>query len=86
MNKFCCCVEPETPDISLTLTCACCEGHIEERKGKDSPDLTVTVEEEGKEQQPIEGEEEDVVCCCFRRKRHANVNKKKSHQRDGAKA
>ena len=71
MRKLCCCcAEPEAPDISVNVTCACCESHVDERQARDSTDFTDA---------PLPNEEEeDIVCCCFRRKRHANVKKKKN--------
>ena len=72
MRKLCCCcAEPEAPDISVNVTCACCESHVDERQARDSTDFTDAP-------LPNKEEEEDIVCCCFRRKRHANVKKKKN--------
>lgn len=70
MNKLCCCSDSELPDISVNVTCACCESHVEEKEGKDSPDLNVV-------EATLEEVEEDKVCCCFHRKRHAKAKKKK---------
>ena len=80
MDKVCCCCcpEPDLPDISVNVTCACCESHVEESNAKDSPDFTI--EEQPKEtgEEEEEEAEEDSVCCCFQRKRHANVKKRKT--------
>lgn len=71
MNKLCCCSDSELPEISVNVTCACCESRVEEKEGKDSPDFNIT-------EAPLAEEEEkdDKVCCCFRRKRHAKAKKK----------
>ena len=77
MNKLCCCADPDVPDISLTVTCACCESRVQQRKTNDSPDLDIAEMNEKKEVQDEEKKEEEeeekytVCCCCFRRKRHA---------------
>ena len=86
MNKLCCCTEPELPDISVNVTCACFESHVEQVSAKDSPDLDITKEEEETAQKAEEEEEDSICCCCFRRKRHANARKKKCQPSDGSKA
>ena len=84
MNKFCCCCsEPDLPDISVNVTCACCESRVEEHSAKDEVDLDITTAKT--EDELPEEEEEDTVCCCFRRKRHANSKKRKKQLRDGSK-
>ena len=83
MNKFCCCCsEPDLPDISVNVTCACCESRVEEHSAKDEVDLDITT---AKTEDELPEEEEDTVCCCFRRKRHANSKKRKKQLRDGSK-
>ena len=77
MNKLCCCIEPDIPNISFSfrVACACCKGSVEEY---DEPDTNVTELEKIK-REGVEEEKEDTCCCCFRRKRHAkskNKNKK----------
>lgn len=81
MNKVCCCNgEPELPDISVHVTCACCESRVEEHSVTDMSDLDIATEK------AEEVEKEDVVCCCFHRKRHAKSKKRKDQGHDGAKA
>jgi hypothetical protein len=81
MNKLCCCAEPELPDVTLNITCACCKSRVQRRKGQDEIDLD-TVKEIAKEEiakEEIAKEEEDEsICCCFRRKHHAKRNKDKT--------
>ena len=72
-SKLCCCSEPDLPDISVNVTCACCESHVEERDVTDS--LEITEAPMAKEE---DVQEDAIYCCCFRRKRHANVKKKKT--------
>lgn len=79
MNKLCCCIEQDVPDISLNFTCACCESRVQQqRKADDSTDLeTVDKEDQVKKKKEDEDEEKyTVCCCCFRRKRHAKEKKK----------
>lgn len=76
MNKFCCCPEPNLPDITLRFTSACCESRIEEH---DETDFNVTEAEKTKRE---EEEEEDIYCCCFRRKRHANSKRKRKKKQE----
>ena len=74
MNKLCCCADAELPDVTVKITCPCCESHMEDREEDetDSPnDQCKPVREKQKEQ-----EEETTRCCCFRRKRHAKLKKK----------
>ena len=87
MNKLCCCADPDVPDISLTVTCACCESRVQQRKTNDSPDLDIVEMKEKKEVQDEEKKEEEkytVCCCCFRRKRHAKEKKKKKRTCNGS--
>jgi len=92
MNKLCCCIEQDVPDISLNFTCACCESRVQQRKTNDSTDLEtsdkkVKIEvEEKKEHEDEDGDEEKrtVCCCCFARKRHAKDKMKKKRPRDGS--
>ena len=85
MNKICSCADPDIPDISLNVTCACCESRVQQRKTNELPDLD---KEETKDLQKVEKEEEEekytVCCCCFRRKRHAKDKKKKNRTRNGS--
>lgn len=79
MSKFCCCPEPDLPDISLRFTCACCESRIEDH---DEPDCNVTEAEKTKREEGLLLEDkycigDGIFCCCFRRKRHANSKRKK---------
>ena len=91
MNKLCCCVEPELPDISVSFNCACCDSRVERRT--DAPDFDMAVKEtseylqEDKDQKKKEEEEEEEItyCCCFQRKRHAKSKKAKKKRHDGGK-
>ena len=92
MNKLCCCVEPELPDISVSFNCACCDSRVERRT--DAPDFDMAVKEtseylqEDKDQKKKEEEEEEeeiTYCCCFQRKRHAKSKKAKKKRHDGGK-
>ena len=90
MNKLCCCVEPELPDISVSVNCACCESRVQERKAKDVTDLTTSemdiTKANEKNKEEISTDEDDkakeetdtTCCCCFRRKRHAKPKKNKN--------
>lgn len=78
MNKFCCCPEPNLPDITLRFTSACCESRIEEH---DETDFNVTEAEKTKREEEEE-EEEVIYCCCFRRKRHANSKRKRKKKQE----
>ena len=69
MSKFCCCADPELPNLSFSVTCVCCQSKVDEHIKKDSPDLTMD---------EVDGKEDDKqVICCFltRRKRHAKVER-----------
>ena len=80
MDKLCCCLEPDLPDISVNVTCACCESRVEEHSVKD-----VTDSVDGEEKlEKVDEKEDKVCCCCFRRKRHAkSKNDKKSSHNGG---
>ena len=69
MNKFCCCADPELPNLSFNVTCACCQSKVDEHTAKDTPDFNVD---------EIDGRE-DQISCCFRlcRKRHAKSRRDK---------
>ena len=79
MSKFCCCPDPELPDITVNVTCACCESQIDDHQVNDSSSLDIS------EEQP-EKEEDTICCCCFKRKRHAKLKKKKGESQDGSRA
>ena len=75
MNKVCCCcTEPEVPNLSVSVTCVCCQSKVDEHQTvdhhvKDASDLAVD---------EIDGKEEQVSCCFqMRRKRHAKVERNK---------
>jgi hypothetical protein len=91
MDKLCCCAEPELPDFTLNITCACCKSRVQRRKGQDEIDFDtvkeiakeeIAKEEEeesiAKEEKIAKEEEEESICCCFRRKHHAKRNKDKT--------
>ena len=85
MNKFCCCADPELPNLSFNVTCVCCQSKVDERHVKDSTDLDVEgIEHRAKDFANFNVDKEDReehFCCCFRmrRKRHAKagINNKK---------
>lgn len=81
MKKFCCC-EPEVPDVTVNIKCACCKGNVEETTVKDSTDLNADEQPETIQ----ENKEDDTICCCFRRKRHAKLKRAKEHVHDGTQA
>lgn len=90
MNKLCCCTDNELPDVSVNVTCACCESRVQERKTKDSPDLDMTENDVNEQDKKLEVENEEneyktCCCCCFRRKRHAKKKKKKNISHHGSK-
>lgn len=77
MNKLCCC-EPELPEISVNVTCACCDSHVEEHARKDETDSSISEE-------PQVEENVDTVCCgCFKRTRQAKLKKKNKKCENGA--
>ena len=84
MNKLCpcCCDDNDLPDITVNVTCACCESRVEEHSATDMPDSDTQKEEETLEQKVEEQEDAGSYCCCFgrRRKRHAKSNKKRRKQ------
>ena len=77
MDKLCCCLEPDIPDISVNVNCACCESRLEERTIKDSTDLNMSANETNsmREEKEEDKDETSTCCCCFRRKRHAKSKK-----------
>lgn len=90
MDKICCCLEHDLPDISFNVTCACCDSHVQEQNVQDVTDFDLSDEEEQKKEVEKEkvDEEDTTCCCCFRRKRHAKPKKgkkKKFLSRNGEK-
>lgn len=84
MDKLCCCLEQDLPDISVNVTCACCDSRVEEKNVNEGTDLDLNEKEEAKKENMEE--ENTTCCCCFRRKRHAKLKKKKTSQsHDGKK-
>ena len=82
MDKLCCCLESDLPDISVNVNCACCESRVEERVAKDTTDSDMPPKETDRMRKE-DDKDETSTCCCFRRKRHAKSKNEKERVCNG---